>query len=130
MGSSVPALQLRVALVVIAFGTGSKIVFGAAVLSFAAGLLSRYGREALAFTATALGVAGSVVAVFTAHGSVVLRSTLNPAWSLTMSGAAAQSLEVFERLRGVGIDLSDVFAVLENDGVAKFTESWLRSTKC
>jgi transaldolase len=48
----------------------------------------------------------------------------------TMTGTAAQSLEVFERLRDVGIDLPDVFAVLENDGVAKFTASWLRSIKC
>jgi cytochrome d ubiquinol oxidase subunit II len=30
-----------------------------------------------------------VVAAFTAHGEVVLRSTLDPAWSLTMTGAAA-----------------------------------------
>jgi cytochrome d ubiquinol oxidase subunit II len=34
-------------------------------------------------------VAGTVVAVFTAHGSVILPSTLDPAWSLTMTGAAA-----------------------------------------
>jgi cytochrome d ubiquinol oxidase subunit II len=34
-------------------------------------------------------VAASVVAVFTAHGHVVLRSTLDPAWSLTSTAAAA-----------------------------------------
>ncbi|MGX6601421.1 cytochrome d ubiquinol oxidase subunit II [Micromonosporaceae bacterium Da 78-11] len=78
-----------VALVVIGIGTTSRVVLAAAVLSFAAGLLSRYGREALAFAAVAVGVAGAVVAVFTAHGSVVLRSTLDPAWSLTMDSAAA-----------------------------------------
>jgi cytochrome d ubiquinol oxidase subunit II len=78
-----------VALVVIGIGTANRIVLGAAVVSFAAGLLARYGRDAVAFAATALGVAGTVVAVFTAHGSVVLRSTLNPAWSLTATGAAA-----------------------------------------
>jgi transaldolase len=48
----------------------------------------------------------------------------------TMTGTAAQALEVFERLRGVGIDLPDVFAVLERDGVAKFAASWLRSIQC
>lgn len=78
-----------VTLLVAGFGTGSRIVLAAAALSFAAGLLTRHGREALAFAATALGVAGAVVAVFTAHGSVVLPSTLDPAWSLTMTGAAA-----------------------------------------
>ena len=78
-----------VALVVTGIGTASRLVLAAAVLSFAAGLLSRYGREALAFAATAAGVAGAVVAVFTAHGSVILSSTLDPAWSLTMTGAAA-----------------------------------------
>jgi cytochrome d ubiquinol oxidase subunit II len=75
--------------VVIGVGTSSGIVLAAAVLSFAAGLLSRYAREALAFAAVAAGVAGAVVAVFTVHGPVVLRSTLDPAWSLTMAGAAA-----------------------------------------
>ena len=76
-------------LVVAGLGTGSRIVLALAVVTLAAGLLSRYGREALAFTATAAGVAGAVVAVFTAHGPVLLRSTLDPAWSLTMTGAAA-----------------------------------------
>jgi transaldolase len=45
----------------------------------------------------------------------------------TITGTAAEALEVFERLRGVGIDLPNVFAVLEHDGVGKFTASWLRS---
>jgi cytochrome d ubiquinol oxidase subunit II len=52
-------------------------------------MVTRYGQEAVAFGGTALGVAGAVVAVFTSHGEVVLRSTLNPAWSLTMTGAAS-----------------------------------------
>ena len=78
-----------VTLLVVGFGTGSRTVLAAAALSFVAALLARGGREALAFAATALGVAGAVVAVFTAHGDVVLRSTLNPAWSLTGAAAAA-----------------------------------------
>jgi transaldolase len=45
----------------------------------------------------------------------------------TMTGTAAQAQEVFDRLGAVGIDLPNVFAVLEEDGVGKFTESWLRS---
>jgi cytochrome d ubiquinol oxidase subunit II len=77
------------ALVIAGVGTGSRVALAAAVLALATGLLSRYGREAPAFAATAAGVAGAVVAVFTAHGPVVLRSTLDPAWSLTMQSAAA-----------------------------------------
>jgi len=76
-------------LVVIGIGTGSRSVLAAAALSFVAALLARAGREALSFAATALGVAASVAAVFTAHGHVVLRSTLDPAWSLTTGTAAA-----------------------------------------
>jgi cytochrome d ubiquinol oxidase subunit II len=77
------------ALLVAAPATGSKLLIGAAVASLGVGMLARYGREALAFAVAGLGVAGAVVSVFTAHGSVVLRSTLDPAWSLTMTGAAA-----------------------------------------
>jgi cytochrome d ubiquinol oxidase subunit II len=76
-------------LVLAGIGTASRPVLAAAVLALATGLLARYGREALAFATTAVGVALSVVAVFTAHGTVLLHSTLDPAWSLTMSAAAA-----------------------------------------
>jgi transaldolase len=31
---------------------------------------------------------------------------------------------VFDKLEAVGIDLTDVFLVLENEGVQKFEESW------
>ncbi|WIM99016.1 cytochrome d ubiquinol oxidase subunit II [Actinoplanes oblitus] len=69
--------------------TGSRLALVAAVLCFVAGMLARRGREGAAFAATAAGVAGAVVAVFTAHGPVVLRSTLDPRWSLTREAAAA-----------------------------------------
>ncbi|WP_280180754.1 transaldolase [Nocardia farcinica] len=42
----------------------------------------------------------------------------------TVSGTAAEAAEVFERLRAVGIELDDVFAVLEREGVEKFEASW------
>ena len=45
----------------------------------------------------------------------------------TMIGKAAQAQEVFDRLTAVGIDLPDVFAVLEHDGVSKFAASWSRA---
>jgi cytochrome bd ubiquinol oxidase subunit II len=46
-------------------------------------------REVLAFSATSVAVAGGVVAVLAAHLPVVLPSTLDPAFSLTVAGAAA-----------------------------------------
>jgi cytochrome d ubiquinol oxidase subunit II len=70
-------------------GTGSRMVLAAAVLCAGIAMLARNGQEALAFGGTALGVAGAVVAVFTRHGDVLLPSTLDPAWSLTLTGAAA-----------------------------------------
>jgi cytochrome bd ubiquinol oxidase subunit II len=76
-------------LAVVAFAATSRVALAAAVLCAGIGMVTRYGREAVAFGGTALGVAAAVVAVFTAHGDVVLRSTLNPAWSLTMTSAAA-----------------------------------------
>jgi cytochrome bd ubiquinol oxidase subunit II len=46
-------------------------------------------REVLAFAAASLAVAGGVVAVLASHLPVVLPSTLDPAASLTIAGAAA-----------------------------------------
>jgi cytochrome bd ubiquinol oxidase subunit II len=46
-------------------------------------------REVLAFAATSVAVAGGVVAVLAAHLPVVLPSTLDPAFSLTVAWAAA-----------------------------------------
>jgi transaldolase len=43
-----------------------------------------------------------------------------------VTGKAAQAQKVFERLTAVGIDLPDVFAVLEHEGVSNFAASWLR----
>ncbi|MFQ6329277.1 transaldolase [Nocardia sp. CWNU-33] len=42
----------------------------------------------------------------------------------TLSGTAAAAKEVFDMLVAVGIDLDDVFAVLEREGVDKFEKSW------
>ncbi len=42
----------------------------------------------------------------------------------TISGTAAESQAVFDRLEAVGIDLTDVFRHLEEDGVQKFEKSW------
>jgi cytochrome d ubiquinol oxidase subunit II len=78
-----------VTLLLIGIGTSSRLALAAAAVTFAAGLLARRTREAKSFAAVALAVAATVVAVFTAHGDVVLRSTLDPAWSLTKASAAA-----------------------------------------
>jgi transaldolase len=42
----------------------------------------------------------------------------------TVTGKAAQAQEVFDKLAAVGIDLPDVFSVLEEEGVEKFEASW------
>ncbi|WP_407686325.1 transaldolase [Mycobacterium sp. HUMS_1102779] len=42
----------------------------------------------------------------------------------TVSGTAAAAQQVFDDLEQVGIDLTDVFVVLENEGVEKFVDSW------
>ena len=42
----------------------------------------------------------------------------------TVTGTAADAQEVFDKLAAVGIDLTDVFVVLEDEGVEKFVDSW------
>ena len=42
----------------------------------------------------------------------------------TVTGTASTAQETFDKLAAVGIDLTDVFLVLENEGVQKFEESW------
>ncbi|MBW0118229.1 transaldolase [Pseudonocardia abyssalis] len=41
-----------------------------------------------------------------------------------VTGTAAEAQEVFDALERVGIDLTDVFLVLEEEGVEKFDKSW------
>jgi transaldolase len=41
-----------------------------------------------------------------------------------ITGTAGDAQRVLEEVRAVGVDLEDVFVVLENDGVAKFAASW------
>jgi transaldolase len=42
----------------------------------------------------------------------------------TITGTASAAQEVFDNLGAVGIDLTDVFLVLESEGVEKFEASW------
>ncbi len=42
----------------------------------------------------------------------------------TVSGTGSAAQQVFDNLQSVGIDLDDVFIVLENEGVEKFEASW------
>ncbi|OZM78252.1 transaldolase [Pseudonocardia sp. MH-G8] len=41
-----------------------------------------------------------------------------------VTGTAGEAQEVFDALDRVGVDLTDVFLVLENEGVEKFEKSW------
>ncbi len=49
------------------------------------------------------------------HGVIVADS---------ITGTATHAQTVLDNVSAVGVDLEDVFAVLENDGVAKFAASW------
>ncbi|SPM43149.1 Transaldolase [Mycobacterium numidiamassiliense] len=42
----------------------------------------------------------------------------------TITGTAAAAQEVFDKVSAIGVDLTDVFLVLENEGVEKFVASW------
>ena len=43
----------------------------------------------------------------------------------SVTGKAEESQALFDKLSAVGIDLPDVFRVLEDEGVEKFEKSWL-----
>ena len=42
----------------------------------------------------------------------------------TVSGTSDAAQAVFDALEAIGIDLTDVFLVLENEGVEKFEKAW------
>ena len=42
----------------------------------------------------------------------------------TVTGTAGAAQEMFDKLAAAGIDLPDVFKVLEDEGVEKFEKSW------
>lgn len=42
----------------------------------------------------------------------------------TVTGTATQAKATFDALQRVGIDLTDVFGTLENEGVGRFDASW------
>lgn len=42
----------------------------------------------------------------------------------TLNGTVEESEKIFQQLDAVGIDLEDVFAVLEREGVEKFVDAW------
>jgi transaldolase len=47
----------------------------------------------------------------------------------TVSGRAGEAQALFDELSAVGVDLRDVFVVLEDEGVEKFQTSWLELLK-
>ncbi|MDI9895791.1 transaldolase [Rhodococcus sp. IEGM 1381] len=42
----------------------------------------------------------------------------------TVSGKGPESQEIFDRISALGIDITDVFLTLENEGVQKFESAW------
>jgi len=47
----------------------------------------------------------------------------------TVSDTSMAAQQVFDALDGVGIDITDVFRTIENEGVEKFTASWAELTE-
>ena len=47
----------------------------------------------------------------------------------TVTGTAAAAQDVFDKLEAIGVDLTDVFEVLEEEGVDKFVTSWIELLK-
>lgn len=47
----------------------------------------------------------------------------------TVSGTASDAQQVFDKLQAAGVDLDDVFVVLEDEGVAKFEAAWTELLK-
>jgi cytochrome d ubiquinol oxidase subunit II len=79
---------------VVLAGVGALAGVTAAVVALlvvvvVAGVAAARGREATAFVAASVAVVAGVVAAFVAHVPVVLPSTLDPTFSLTIAGAAA-----------------------------------------
>lgn len=82
------AALVPVAVLVAAVAPPAAMAGGLVAVTVVAALVAAR-REALAFAATSVAVAGAVVAVLAAHLPVVLASTLDPAFSLTVDAAAA-----------------------------------------
>ncbi|MDT7744524.1 MAG: cytochrome bd ubiquinol oxidase subunit [Actinomycetota bacterium] len=75
--------------VVVLAAVAAPVAAPVAALAVVAGVGAARRREGLAFGAASLAALGGVVAAFAAHAPVVLPSTLDPAFSLTVAGAAA-----------------------------------------
>ncbi|GAA3715103.1 transaldolase [Gordonia hankookensis] len=58
---------------------------------------------------------GKTMDAFADHGWVNTGSII---------GLAQESQEVFDKLAALGVDVADVFAVLEDEGVGKFEDAW------
>ncbi|AFA73314.1 transaldolase Tal [Gordonia polyisoprenivorans VH2] len=58
---------------------------------------------------------GKTMEAFADHGWVNTDSII---------GTSAASQQVFDKIAGLGVDLDDVFVVLEDEGVSKFEEAW------
>ncbi|MFC0628431.1 cytochrome d ubiquinol oxidase subunit II [Kribbella deserti] len=70
--------------------TASGVVAGAALVALLGGLAAnRAGREGWAFGGTAAAIGLAVASLFVAMWPAVLPSTVNPAWSLTVTNAAS-----------------------------------------
>jgi cytochrome bd ubiquinol oxidase subunit II len=86
---AVAAAGAAALVVAVLAGVAAPVAAPVAALTVVAGVAAARGREGLAFGAASVAVLGGVVAAFAAHVPVVLPSTLDPRFSLTVAGSAA-----------------------------------------
>ena len=112
-------LEIEIKEVAIAWGVAFGSVEEIAELNIlrATGLAMRRAVEALAIPAAFALVDGNYRFDLPCPIRTVVKGD-------TISGTAGEAQQVFDRLEDVGIDLRDVFLVLEDEGVEKFEKSW------
>ena len=73
-----------------------------------------------------VGVTSSLVNTRNWRVPLHVKRRINVAYnsSNAVSGKGPESQEIFDRISALGIDISDVFVTLENEGVQKFEAAW------
>jgi cytochrome d ubiquinol oxidase subunit II len=107
---AVATAGLTAVVVAVLAGVAAPVAAPVALLAVVAGVAAARRREATAFAAASVAVLGGVVAAFVAHAPVVLPSTLDPAFSLTIAGAAASPMALQVITIGAVIILPGVIA--------------------
>ena len=95
-----------------------------ATASATQGRLRRLGETVAAVEAAGGTVFEHTRALTVEDGSGLVRTDRGVITGDTVTGKADEAQGVFDKLDAVGIDLPDVFRLLEDEGVEKFEKSW------